>query len=131
MLYSTGLRRSEIVKLTLADVEDGKLTIRGGKGRKDRTVYVTGGALLALADWLEARGKAPGALFVPVNKGGNISFKPLSSQAIYMMVEKRAWKISHRTTFGGRSRGTCSMMAGHRDGSDADGTCQRGDDGAV
>ncbi len=90
LLYSAGLRRSEVVKLTLADVEDGKLTIRGGKGGKDRLVYVSGGALLALNDWLVARGNVSGVLFTPINKGGNLSIKPLSSQAVYNMLEKRA-----------------------------------------
>ena len=46
VLYICGLRRAELVGLDLADFdpESGKLTIHRGKGRKDRNVYVTGGA---------------------------------------------------------------------------------------
>jgi integrase len=90
LLYSTGLRRSEVVKLTLEDFEAGRITVRSGKGRKDRTVYATNGALMALNDWLGIRGDTPGALFTPINKGGKVSIESLTSQAIYNMLEKRA-----------------------------------------
>jgi site-specific recombinase XerD len=41
-----GPRRSEVVALMLADYDraDGRLTIRSGKGKKDRTIYVQGRA---------------------------------------------------------------------------------------
>lgn len=40
VLYTTGIRKDELVKLTLADVDyhDGFLRINGGKGNKDRVV---------------------------------------------------------------------------------------------
>jgi integrase/recombinase XerD len=43
VLYSTGVRRSELMALTMADVnlEDGLLRINGGKGAKDRVVPLT------------------------------------------------------------------------------------------
>jgi len=47
VLYSTGVRRSELVKLRLSDVdtERGTLMVREGKGRKDRMVPVGDRAL--------------------------------------------------------------------------------------
>jgi integrase/recombinase XerD len=43
VLYATGIRRSELIALTIADVnlEDGLLRINGGKGAKDRVVPLT------------------------------------------------------------------------------------------
>lgn len=91
-LYTTGLRRAELVGLDRADLaDDGKLTIRSGKGRKDRIVYITNGALTALTAWLAIRGNEAGPLFVPVNKGGNIqSGHRMTTQAVYNILTKRA-----------------------------------------
>ncbi len=92
VLYTCGLRRSELVNLDVADLDisSGKLTIRGGKGRKDRTVYASNGALSALTDWLTVRGDSAGALFCPVNKAGRIRIKPMTSQAVYNLLKRRA-----------------------------------------
>jgi hypothetical protein len=48
------------------DRQSGKLTIRAGKGREARTVYLE--ALTALLSWLRWRGMGDGALFNPVPK---------------------------------------------------------------
>jgi integrase/recombinase XerD len=41
-LYSTGIRRMELIHLTLADVDAqrGVLTVRQGKGKRDRVVPI-------------------------------------------------------------------------------------------
>jgi integrase len=92
ILSTAGLRRAEVVSLALKDfdAETGKLTIRGGKGRKERTTYVASGALEALHDWILLRGSEPGPLFTPVNKGGRMSIRPMTSQAVYNLLRKRA-----------------------------------------
>ncbi len=57
-LYGSGLRRAELVRCDVADLDlaRGLLLIRSGKGRKDRIVPVGGRALLALGAYLaEAR----------------------------------------------------------------------------
>src|SRR3954468_4594285 len=58
LLSRGGLRRSEAVALDLADYlpDTGGITVRSGKGRKDRTTYLDGGAAAAIADWLSVRG---------------------------------------------------------------------------
>lgn len=92
LLYTGGLRRAEIVALDTddCDADTGRLLVRAGKGRKQRTVFAQGGALRALLDWLALRGDEPGALFVPVNKGGRLTPRRLSAQAIYDLLKKRA-----------------------------------------
>jgi integrase len=66
------------------------LTVRGGKGRKDRIVYASNGSADALADWISLRGSEPGALFHPINKGDRIIPRRLTDQAILVIVRKRA-----------------------------------------
>ena len=124
LLYACGPRRAELVGLDLADVnitEDdgehwGKLTVRHGKGNKERNLPVAGGALDALQDWLIVRGDAAGPLFVPINKGGVLALgQRLTSQAIYDLLAKRgaapSWRTSRRTTCGAHSSATCSTKA--------------------
>jgi integrase/recombinase XerD len=53
LLYATGIRNAEIRSLTLADVCEGTLTIRGGKGGKDRVVPMGKMAAAALSDYLQ------------------------------------------------------------------------------
>ncbi len=91
LLYSTGMRRSELAALDVADYDEvtGELRVRRGKGRKERLVYAVGGAAAALADWLDLRGTEPGALFCPVNKGGRIAAKRITAQAVYNALCKR------------------------------------------
>jgi integrase/recombinase XerD len=88
--YTCGLRRSELVRLELADFDatEGRLSIRGGKSR--RTVYITGGALVALQAWLVVRGLGAGALFCSISKVGKVVIRPMSAQAVYKRLKKRA-----------------------------------------
>lgn len=99
LLYTCGLRRAELAALNRADFEPetGKLFIRAGKGRKQRTVYVQGGALRALADWMAVLHASMSAgahdgepLFMPVLKGGKIARRRISAQTIYDVLKKRA-----------------------------------------
>lgn len=91
LLYTCGLRRAELVALNQTDFEpdSGRLSIRAGKGRKQRTVYAQGGALRALADWTAAAGDRE-TLFVPVLKGGKITRRRMNAQTLYDMLKKRA-----------------------------------------
>ncbi len=92
ILYTCGMRRSELVALDLADYEPatGKLTIRSGKGNKARTVYAANGAQLALEVWLLARGSEDGLLFCAINKSRRLTGQRMSTQAIYIILKKRA-----------------------------------------
>jgi integrase/recombinase XerD len=85
VLYSTGIRRAELARLSLYDVdaERGTLTVRLGKGRKDRTIPIGERALFWLARYVD---EVRPTLVVPpdagtaflTNKGDPISLVPLS-----------------------------------------------------
>lgn len=62
-LFGGGLRRSEVVALTVADWTGSALEVRRGKGDKSRTVPVPAWAARAIEAWLDVRGRADGALF--------------------------------------------------------------------
>lgn len=53
-LISTGCRVSELCGITLADIEDDAVTVHG-KGDKDRTVYLTAKAQLAIKNYLNSK----------------------------------------------------------------------------
>lgn len=127
--YSCGLRRQELAGLELADYDptSGKLIVRHGKGGKERTAYLVNGADQAMADWLSLRGSQEGALFEPINKGGNIQRRKMSAQTIYNLLSKRGREAGvksfsphdMRRTFvsdlldAGADISTISKMAGH------------------
>jgi integrase len=90
-MYQTLLRREEVVELNLDDynADAGELIIRG-KGEKERNNFLSGGPKDAMGDWLAARGKQDGPLFLAVQKNGEIRpYTRLSDQAVYNMVSKR------------------------------------------
>lgn len=92
LLYSCGLRRSELVSLRCEDFDpqEGTLKVRKGKGRKQRIVYVTGAALRALLQWRKLYDADTGMLFVPILKNGKLRKRGMVSQSIYDMLAKRA-----------------------------------------
>ena len=76
LMYSSGLRRGELIGLDLGDLDlaTGEVTVTG-KGRKTRIVPVGATALAALRRWLDQRSRAAGdtaALFLGA-RGGRIS----------------------------------------------------------
>jgi integrase/recombinase XerD len=83
-----GPRRSEVVSLQLADYDrrDGRLVIRSGKGNKDRTIYISGGAQTALDDWLTLRGSSAGAIFTSTTH----ALESITDQAVLVILRKRA-----------------------------------------
>lgn len=58
LLWQGGLRLGELEELCLGDlnIAQRQLMVRQGKGRKDRAVYLTGGAVAALTAYLAVRG---------------------------------------------------------------------------
>jgi integrase/recombinase XerD len=91
VMYVGGLRREEVTTLDISDYDHdtGKMIIRG-KRQKERTAYLQNGAGRAIEDWLNIRGTIEGALFNPINKGGKVTTRRLTNQAIYNMLKKRA-----------------------------------------
>ena len=112
LMYSSGLRRAEVVALDLDDIDldKGELHVIG-KRNKERKAFLAKGAITAIKNWLALRGTSPGPLFYAVNKGGNIIRKRkerlsaqeralnavpktivarLSDQTIYHIINNRA-----------------------------------------
>jgi site-specific recombinase XerD len=103
VLHATGIRRSELAMLDLADLdqETGGLRIRHGKGGRQRLVYLNQGASAAVAAWLDLRSTNPGPLFFPINHGDRIlAGVRLQPQAVQRILAKRARaaRITKRTT---------------------------------
>jgi len=98
VLYATGLRRAELAALQLGDYkatsdeEGATLTVRAGKGHRDRLMPLEAGAVAALDDWLAVRGRRAGALFVRINKHGRLWAwaEGLTAQAVYGILARRA-----------------------------------------
>lgn len=79
ILRATGIRRAELLGLTLSDIQDTsekdeityEITVFG-KGDKSRVLPINNGAALHLRDWLTLRGDDPGAIFCRIRKGGHL-----------------------------------------------------------
>ncbi len=94
ILRGGGLRRAELVNLNLADYHPNKsrLDIIGAKGGKDRTVYLPQSAISIVNQWIKMRGKEEGALICPVNCGGKIQLRRLSTDGVLKIIRNRAKK---------------------------------------
>lgn len=90
LLY--GLRRAEAVSLDLDDYDGstGRLAVRHAKGRRQRVVFLANGQKRAIDDWIVARGNAPGPILNPISKAGRIEHRPMTAQAAYLALAKRA-----------------------------------------
>lgn len=75
MLFSTGMRISELINVKISEIDKtGRIFVRG-KGKKERFVYLTPRAQKHLKNYLEVRGKTVSPfLFVPY-RGKNIHQK--------------------------------------------------------
>jgi integrase/recombinase XerC len=71
LLHDRGLRRGELIKLDLADVDlDERRIAVVGKGRSEREwLAINRPTAAALEVWIRARGTAKGALFVSLHEG--------------------------------------------------------------
>lgn len=108
LLFGSGLRRSELVSLTLSRYNRaGEFLTVVGKGNKERKSFLTENSVRYLNDWIDGvRGKEPGALFVQIYRDGSTApamyldkksneMRPnfLSSQAIYYILEQKQLKL--------------------------------------
>ncbi len=92
ILLGSGLRRTEVVSLDLRDFDPstGAIKVRGGKGGKDRTVYLPSSGIRAVSAWLRVRGVKAGPLLYPVSKGHQVMKRRLTDQAVLYILQKRA-----------------------------------------
>lgn len=92
LMGAVGLRRSEVVGLTVGDYEPrrGRLLVRAGKGGRQRELMLPGAVRRDLAAWRKCRGRGEGALFCPVTAEGVTQERALSAQRVYDVVVERA-----------------------------------------
>ncbi len=91
VLYTGGLRRSELAGLALSDYTADPPTVRVlGKGNKEREVPLPQSAGAAVAAWLALRGTEPGGLFLPLSRVGRPLGRSITAQAVNNMLIKRA-----------------------------------------
>jgi len=98
LAYCGGLRRQEIAKLQVENVndlgEELEITIKAGKGRKDRVLFLNNGGADAVRDYLSVRGDSSGFLFWASLKGGQLTEdSKMTDQAIYARI-KRCAKVA-------------------------------------
>ena len=138
VLYSTGVRRSELSAFNVEDYNAKKhtLKVRRGKGNVGRIVYVVGGAIEALERWIAVRNEAIGLepkklhpLFVTIRKGGHITTRRLTPGGVRDALVERVKAAStdplaphdFRRTFisdlleAGEDLSVAQKMAGHAD----------------
>ena len=97
LMLRCGLRVAEVAGLSLGDIDlrRRRLLIHDGKGRKDRIVYLSDDALLALDDYLTMRPESTTAKVFLVEKGSYRN-QPLSVRGIQKRIEYYAQKTGLR-----------------------------------
>jgi integrase/recombinase XerD len=75
LMLHAGLRAAEVLALTVYDLDwlSGQLTVRQGKGQKDRILWLNEALLEALRRWRARRPASPRGLLFPTRKGTPIS----------------------------------------------------------
>jgi site-specific recombinase XerD len=90
VMIGSGIRRSEVAALEDRHIQtrDGRpiITDLVGKGNRVRTIPIPEWVRLAIDDWRQAANISAGRVFRPINKGGKLSGKMLTPQAIYYII---------------------------------------------
>ncbi len=90
LLFSTGLRVSELCSLTRSiDLNSKELSIRG-KGGKVRVVFLSEQAKKAIGEYLATRKDANKALFIPT---GEITDRSLTSRSVERIIKQHATSV--------------------------------------
>jgi site-specific recombinase XerD len=94
LMIGCGLRRSEVVRLTVEHLQqrEGRWVILDlvGKHNRTRTVPMAAWIKALIDTWLLNSQVASGVIFRPVNKDGRMKNTPLSTQAIWYIVQEHA-----------------------------------------
>ena len=105
LLYASGLRISELVGLSISDLDlDDRLLRAFGKGSKERLVPFGRPAAAAIGEWLGRGGEA-------ASRPGAVSARADDAEALFLslrgrrMTRQGAWTVVRRGGGGGRPRG--------------------------
>ncbi len=92
LLLDTGIRASELLQLTLADIQwaDHRVHIRWGKGRKQRVVPLGDRPAAAVRDYIDRfRGEEVGCVFLS-SRGPRVPLAPFSLVTLFDRLGRRA-----------------------------------------
>jgi integrase/recombinase XerD len=72
LMLNTGLRAAEVLNLKVSDIDwqGGKVMVREGKGKKDRTLWIGEADLKLLKKWLKYQAKLPASAFLFTTRDG-------------------------------------------------------------
>ena len=90
LMLNTGLRASEVLKVKTRDIDwsSGKLMVRQGKGKKDRSLWVGEEDLALLQLWVAKKARLPESELVFTNRKGKL----ILSRYLRYMVKRLATK---------------------------------------
>ena len=99
-LYGTGVRRAELARLQIPDIDSRRMVIHihGGKGRQDRDVMLSPTLLEALRDYWRGLKRKPTEWLFP---GGSrhTSNHPITPRAVWYSCQRAAQGRAFRTGF--------------------------------
>jgi integrase len=96
LAYVGGLKTIDLMNIGLDDLhfdhKTGRVTVRVKQAgaKRARRVPLENDALIALEDWLEARGRDAGPLFCPIVRGPRIELKRLTAADVRELCDLRA-----------------------------------------
>ncbi|MEL4241592.1 site-specific integrase [Shewanella xiamenensis] len=96
LFLGTGLRRSELAALTIADYDSttSTITVIAGKGNKSRVLFLPRWVELHLIEWLKFRSKKQGKLICKCTVTGQLDIEePVSSHTLYRLVKDKLGDI--------------------------------------
>jgi site-specific recombinase XerD len=92
-LYATGVRRAELARLKISDIDSKRMVIhiRGGKGRQDRDVMLSPKLLEALREYWRGLKRKPSEWLFP---GGcsHAANRPITPRAVYYACHQAAYQ---------------------------------------
>ena len=91
VLYATGVRREELVRLKLEDIDTARMLVhvRQGKGRKDREIMLSPRLLTELRDYWRSVNPKPRTYLFPSQTGSNVDV-PMSDKTVWSAVREAA-----------------------------------------
>jgi integrase/recombinase XerD len=90
-LYATGLRRAELARLKITDIDSGRnvIHVEGGKGRRDRDVMLSPNLLEALREHYRSLRRKPAVWLFPGNRW-HTADHPISPKVIWQACNEAA-----------------------------------------
>ena len=92
MLYATGVRRTELAKLKVSDIDSRRMVIhiQGGKGRKDRDVMLSPKLLEALRQYWRGLKRKPTTWLFPNKRRQKNADAPIDSKVVWYACQQAA-----------------------------------------